>query len=190
MDFKLVSSFKKKARSSGSRIVFEDEAGFRQDPTLHRTWSRVGCQPQIEQFKKRAGIKVLGCVDIEDFEFKYSFEKVLESRSYMAFLEMTVSQFFENNRPIYYIQDNASYHKDGDVWLWFKENRKWIEVFNLPPYCPELNATERLWKYTRKQGTHNRYFETVDLLTENLVTIFDEMNSRPDVIKNRIASFI
>ncbi len=85
-DFKLyfikyfLSKIKKKARSEGARIIFEDEAGFRQDPTLHRTWSRVGEQPQVSQFKKRKGIKVLGCVDIEDFEFKFGFEEVLEAR--------------------------------------------------------------------------------------------------------------
>jgi hypothetical protein len=184
-----LSIFKKKAREQGSRIVFEDEAGFRQDPTLHRTWSRIGEQPQIAQLKKRSGIKVLGCVDIEDLEFKYCFEKTLESRSYIAFLETTVSQFFEKDRPIFYIQDNASYHKDGDVWYWFKENRKWIEVFNLPPYCPELNATERLWKYTRKQTTHNRYFDTLDLLQENLCYLFEQMN-KPEIILNNVRSFL
>lgn len=157
MGAQFISAFKKKARAQGSRIVYEDEAGFRQDPTLHRTWSRIGEQPQVAQLKKRSGIKVL------------------ESRSYIAFLETTVSQFFENGHPIFYIQDNASYHKDGDVWYWFKENRKWIEVFNLPPYCPELNATERLWKYTRKQTTHNRYFDTLDLLQGNLSDLFDQI---------------
>jgi transposase len=27
----------------------------------------------------------------------------------------------------------------------------------LPPYSPELNPTERLWQYTRKNGTHNHF---------------------------------
>jgi transposase len=190
VDYGNLSKFKKKARTDGSRIVFEDEAGFRQDPTLHRTWSRVGQQPLIPQLKKREGTKVLGCVDIEDCEFKFNFEEVLESRSYMAFLETTVSQFFESNRPIHYIQDNASYHKDGDVWLWFKKNRKWIEVYNLPSYCPELNAAERLWKYTRVTSTHNKYFNTVDLLKENLCETFDRFNKNPENIRKQVTSFL
>ena len=123
-------------------------------------------------------------------EFKYCFEKVLEARSYIAFLETTVSQFFEKDRPIHYIQDNASYHKDGDVWYWFRENRKWIEVHNLPPYCPELNAVERLWKFTRKETTHNRYFDSVMDLEENLETTFDKMNQNPESMKTRVLSFL
>lgn len=132
----------------------------------------------------------MGCVDIEELEFKFGFEETLEARSYIAFLKTTVSQFFENNRRIHYIQDNASYHKDGEVWRWFNENRRWIEVYNIPSYCPELNAAERLWKYTRKQGTHNRYFDSVDLLKSELGDIFENMNRKSSNIKNQINSFL
>ncbi len=144
----------------------------------------------MAQLKKRSGIKVLGCVDIQELDFKFGFEEVLEARSYIAFLESTVAQFFENGRRIHYIQDNASYHKDGEVWQWFKKNRKWIEVYNLPPYCQELNAIEGLWKYTRKEGTHNRYYDSMDLLKSNLVEIFTTLNKNPQKIKNQIASFL
>src|SRR2546429_9934198 len=34
------------------------------------------------------------------------------------------------------IQDNASYHKDAEVWAWFKSNRHWLEMHHLPPYSP------------------------------------------------------
>ncbi len=39
--------------------------------------------------------------------------------------------------------------KDAHVWDWFAANRSWWTVFNLPPYSPEFNATERLWHHTR-----------------------------------------
>src|SRR5436309_13905810 len=38
---------KKNAKSEGAVIVFEDEASFRQTPTLHATWAKRGSQPQI-----------------------------------------------------------------------------------------------------------------------------------------------
>jgi transposase len=44
------------------------------------------------------------------------------------------------------------HHKDSDVWSWFDANRHWLEVHQLPPSSPELNPTERLWRYTAKQG--------------------------------------
>jgi hypothetical protein len=46
-----------------------------------------------------------------------------------------------------------------EVWTWFKEQRHRLEVFPLPKYSPELNAQERLWHYTRRDATRNRFFE-------------------------------
>jgi transposase len=32
----------------------------------------------------------------------------------------------------------------------------------LPPYSPELNPIERVWKLTRRRCLHNRYFSQLD----------------------------
>lgn len=40
----------------------------------------------------------------------------------------------------------------------FADHRKYLEVYNLPAYSPQLNALERIWHHTRLHGTHNRYF--------------------------------
>ena len=78
---------------------------------------------------------------------------------YLAFLEqVVVPAFYRRRRRIYLIQDNASYHKKQETYEWFKANRRYVEVFQLPPYWPELNATERIWNYTRKHVTHNQFF--------------------------------
>ena len=42
-----LSESKKKAQSEGAVVVFEDEASFRQTPTLHATWAKRGSQPRI-----------------------------------------------------------------------------------------------------------------------------------------------
>src|SRR5260370_36915080 len=87
------------------------------------------------------------------------------------------------------IQDNASYHKDAEVWAWFKSNRHWLEVHQLPPYSPELNPTERLWQHTRKNGTHNRFFSGLDALLATLTRVFGEMQSHPQLIRSYLTSF-
>jgi transposase len=87
------------------------------------------------------------------------------------------------------IQDNASYHKDTIVQSWFQSNRSWLEVHQLPPYSPELNPTERLWQYTRKNGTHNRYFANQAELSDTLTRVFGEMQSYPELIRPSLRSF-
>src|SRR5436309_1604508 len=90
---------------------------------------------------------------------------------------------------IYLIQDNASYHKKQETYAWFKANRRYLEVFQLPPYWPELNATERIWNYTRKYVTHNRFFERPQDLCDALFRRFDYVRHHPQEIEALLHPF-
>jgi transposase len=90
---------------------------------------------------------------------------------------------------VFLIQDNASYHKKQETWEWFAQNRRYVEVFPLPRYWPELNATERIWNYTRKEATHNRYFEDPRQLCRALFRTFHHVQQHPEEIANLIRPF-
>jgi len=135
-------------------------------------------------------VKIFGCVDIFSERFLFHRDEVFNAETYLTFLDQIAKQLFRKRRRVFYIQDNASYHKDGDVWLWFKDNRKWIEVFNLPPYSPEFNAQEPLWKYTRKTGTHNRCFESYDDVWDTLMRVFRSIQKNPSQIRGYLQPFL
>jgi putative transposase len=169
--------------------VFEDEASFRQDATLHATWSRRGKTPIVQTASNRASVKVFGCVNVLTSRFDYQFaEKKFDSESYLDFLEGVVAKKYYP-RQVCYIQDNASYHKDEDVWNWFKANKKWISVRNLPPYCPELNATETIWHYTRMNGMHNNYFDSKREIEITLWKLFAAIKRFPSTISGYMRPF-
>lgn len=136
---------------------------------------------------QRKSIKIFGAVEIQEAKFHYHRDVVFNAQTYLDFLERLARVYFPHKT--FLIQDNASYHKDGDVWGWFGENRKWLEVYNLPPYAPELNATERLWHHTRLTGTHNRYFASEEELHDTLVKVFRKMKSQPNQIRGYLAPF-
>jgi transposase len=170
--------------------VFEDEASFRQDATLHATWSRRGNTPIVHTSSSRNSIKVYGCVEIERAKFMYQFaDKKFNATTYINFLEKVLAKNFYPN-PVIYIQDNASYHKDKDVWQWFSENSDWLFVKNLPPYCPELNATETIWHYTRVNGIHNQYFDSTDKIQMNLKKVFFDIKRNPKRIQGYLNPFL
>lgn len=168
-------------------MIYEDEASFRQDPTLYRTWARSGCQPLIPTTGQRHTLKFFGAVEIYSTRFLYHCQQVFNAQTYLVYLEKLFKSYFP--RKIYFIQDNASYHKDSQVWDWFKDHRKHIEVYNLPPYSPELNAVERLWHHTRIYATHNRYFKTVDELESTVISTFRSMQRRPSQILGYLLPF-
>jgi hypothetical protein len=117
-------------------IVFEDEASLRQTPTLHATWAKRGSQPQIPTRGERHTQKVFGAVRLDDASSTYLHQQdYFQWETYLAFLEqVVVPAFYRRRYRIYLIQDNASYHKKQETYEWFKANRRYVEVFQPPPY--------------------------------------------------------
>ncbi len=60
----------------------------------------------------------------------------------------------------------------------------------LPPYWPELNAQERIWNYTRKHATHNRYFDSPTELYRTLCSTFENVRRHPDQIRGLMQPFL
>src|SRR6266550_3990287 len=146
---------KKNAKSEGAVIVFEDEASFRQTPTLHATWAKRGSQPQIPTRGERHTQKISEpSVWTTPVSSTCIRKTIFSGRPIWLFWSRwSCPPSTDAATRIYLIQDNASYHKKQETYAWFKANRRYLEVFQLPPYWPELNATERIWNYTRKYVT-------------------------------------
>lgn len=181
---------KKKAAEEKALIVFEDEASFHQSPTLHATWAPRHVQPEVLSGGQRNTQKIFGAVAVLTGQSLFRRrEAQFNHDTYVEFLEDMTKFFFRRGHRIYLIQDNASYHKHPTTYEWFSKNRKYMEVFNLPPYSPDFNAQEKLWKYTRKQATHNRYHETETDLCAALTHTFDTMQNNPELIIPLVAQF-
>ena len=152
---------------------------------------QTGKQPQISTRGERHTQKIFGAVRLDNAGFIYLHqEDYFQWETYLAFLEqVVVPAFYQRRHRIYLIQDNASYHKKQETYDWFKANRRYVEVFQLPPYWPELNATERIWNYTRKFVTHNRFFERPQDLCDALFRRFDYVRHHPQEIEDLLHPF-
>jgi transposase len=136
---------------------------------------------------ERRGVKVLGAVEIYRAQFHYTTDTVFNADTYLRFLKQLAPRY--RRRGAILVQDNASYHKDRAVWAWFSRNQSWLEVHHLPPYSPEFNPAERLWQHTRKNGTHNRYFATIDQLRRTITRVFTDIQARPWTIAGYLLPF-
>ena len=61
------------------------------------------------------------------------------------------------------IMDGAGWHKSKDLII-----PRNIQIILLPPYCPELNCVERLWKYIKDNVIKNKVFETLEILEKEV----------------------
>lgn len=136
MDSLHLPEFKKNARSEGALIVYEDEASFRQTPTLYRTWARRGHQPEIPTRGERHTQKILGAVSVPtgDFVWRHQTE-YFNAETYLSFVaEELLPHYYRRGHRVYLIQDNASFHKKPEVLEFFAKHHRQLEVFSLPPY--------------------------------------------------------
>jgi transposase len=177
---------KKAARCRGI-VLYEDEASFWLDGTLHRTWARVGEQPRVPTFGMRKTAHVFGAIALEDASFTYRFARVFNGQTFWAFLKQLVRRF--PTRKIFLITDNGPCHNltpEGKAWL--HQNRDRISLHRLPPYSPEFNPMEPVWKTTRKRTTHNRFYSTTTERDLALRTTFRSFQQCPELIDAHVAA--
>ena len=169
-------------------MLFEDEASFWVDGTLHQTWAPIGCQPRVDTYGERKTAHLFGAIELNSAKFSYSFAKVFNGQTFWTFLKRLVAK--KAPRKVFLIIDNGPCHNlppDGKLWL--ADNKRKIELFRLPPYSPEFNPMEPVWKATRKMTTHNRFYATTGERDAALRSTFAKFQRRPDLISAHVERF-
>ena len=94
------------------------------------------------------------------------------TESMNMFLEELSNTFLRDK--IILVCDGAAWHKSGSLRI--PEN---IELVFIPPYTPEMNPIEQIWKEIRKRGFKNEVFKSlqkvVDRLCDTICSLSNEI---------------
>lgn len=74
---------------------------------------------------------------------------------------------------IYVVCDNARYYKNKDLTAWLAD--KPIQQVFLPPYSPNLNLIERLWKFLRQKIINTTFYRTRGPFRQAVLRFFDRL---------------
>jgi transposase len=158
-------------------ILFMDAVHPTQATKISHGWIRTGQDKPIETTGSRTRINLLGAVALNDIAGAIVNE-------YEFVNSETIVQFFGHlrekyplNHKLHLILDGAGYHtahvvKNTAITL----N---IELHYLPPYSPNLNPIERLWKVMNERARNSVYFKTKRDFRAALNTFFKE--TLPDI---------
>ena len=86
------------------------------------------------------------------------------------FLEELSNQY--PNDEILLCCDGAAWHKSGALLI--PEN---IHLFFIPPYTPEMNPIEQIWKELHKLGFQNEVFATLDKVVDRLCDTINSLSA-------------
>ncbi len=153
-----------------------DEVHFQQYGSSCRMWIPPETRdPVLLHHPTRKSVGYFGAVCLGDGRFVYRRESErFNALSFWAFLQDLEPCSRRSARQVVIITDNARYHHARLHKDWRQERQDPFRLDFLPPYSPDLNPIERVWKLTRRQCLHNRYFSTLPEVIQAVENKFAE----------------
>ena len=91
--------------------------------------------------------------------------------NYVKFLQKLID---ETTSKVILVEDGAPYHGSQIVKDFVSENSEKLYIERLPSFSPDFNPIEKLWKNTKRDATHCKYFETFEDLRISVITAFED----------------
>lgn len=168
----------------GDKIYFGDAAHPVHNATAGYGWMPKG---QPHELKTNAGhnrLNLHGAIDPLTLDVIILQEDTIDGNAVINLLK-AIQEKNPMAPTIYFICDNATYYKSKAVQEWVERSN--IEIYYLPPYSPNLNIVERMWKYFRKIVMHNVYYPTFYDFKKAASEFFRLIRHRRDDLKTMLA---
>ena len=159
------------ARKEEVHLFFCDAAHFVLQPFLCSLWCAF--RIFIKASAGRNRINVLGAVNAITKEvITITNTTYITSGTLIDFLKKLKEKF--SDKPIAIVLDNARYQHCFIVKTFAKSVG--IHLLFLPPYSPNLNIIERLWKFTKEEILYAKYYDKPKLFHQAIQNFFDQIN--------------
>ena len=161
-----------------------DEVHFQQYGSRCRMWIPPEVkEPILLHHPTRASVGYYGAIRLRDGKFAYKSEwDRFNGETCFSFLKYLRRISSHSGRKAIIICDNARYHHAKLHKTWRDKSSKQFELMYLPPYSPELNPIERVWKLTRRMAVHNRYFPSLQSVADAIESVFNTWSSSNDTL--------
>lgn len=151
-------------------VYFGDSTHPEFAPTITYGWIKTGENFDVKTNSGwRRRVNICGAISINSLDvIARSFDTV--NKESICEILRAIRYKNPNEEKIYLVLDGAAYNKAFKVKKLAKNLN--IRILYLPPYSPNLNPIERLWKFMKKKVTANRYFEEFDDFKKELMEFF------------------
>lgn len=166
-----------------------DEVHFQQYGSRCRMWVSPETKNPISlHHPTRKSIGYFGAVRLRDGKFVYRREEAkFNAESFFSFIKHLRRVSSHEGRKVIVISDNARYHHATLHKSWRKKASNRFKLDFLPPYSPELNPIERVWKLVRRKSIHNKYFPTIEDLVASVEIVFAQWDKNSEILRKLCA---
>lgn len=135
-------------------VLVADECRLEKESSAMRIWFPKGKQPTIKVDQDKEAISFYGALNVATGK-EIAYKAVRQTSEYTVKFLRKLEKIYQGKKVLL-IWDGAPWHR-GKVKDYLKEkNKKWkLELMYFPPYSPDLNPQEKVWKKTREYCAHN-----------------------------------
>lgn len=151
--------------------MFQDEVHFQIQTTITSGWFKKGSNPKVKSFSGRFKTSFSGFIIPKTGELftskpdTFNYETTISSiREFLA------ANPISEGKKYVIVMDNAPWHKKAtrliatEKLVEYADIKDKVEFLMLLPYSPYLNPIEQVWRITRRENTHNRFFPDLKTL--------------------------
>lgn len=141
--------------------MFQDEARFGRINDVRRCWAPFPVRPLCHGMLTHEYTYAYGAVDVVTGEFDSLILPHVNTGCTQIFLDEVAARHAE--KRIIMVLDGAGWHRSAILKV--PSN---MRLLPLPPYAPELNPVEHIWDELREKYFHNRVFDSIAALEDQL----------------------
>lgn len=159
------------------RVWFQDEARFGRISDLRRCWAPFPQRPIVGHQVIREYLYALGAVSPFQGQLCSLIMPWVDAETMSVFLAYVASQ--SPRHHILMFLDGAGWHHAHELRV-----PATVKLRFLPPYSPELNPVEPLWRHVRENHIGNRAFDTLDEVEECLSAALGQLIRQPETVRS------
>lgn len=168
---------------SGDEIYFADAVHPEHQSQAVCGWIKKGEMKTLQTSGKQLRLHFAGALCLDGMKILTKEYETVDADAVVDFFKTLENQ--SKAPTIHVIMDNAKANKNKKLEEYLKTSR--VKPVYLPPYSPNLNAIERLWKVMRETKIYNRYYESCVTFFKEIRTFFaEEVSQMDDVLYRRI----
>ena len=149
-------------------IVYADEVDIHLNPKIGSDWMPRGLQKTVLTPGKNEKRYLAGALNARTGEVTYVEGSRKDSQLFIAQLWQLVREDYPQAKRIHIILDNYRIHKSGQTQIALAALTDTVTLHFLPPYCPDHNRIERLWKELHANVTRNHRCATMEKLMQEV----------------------
>jgi len=147
-------------------------------------WILKGENKTLATTAKQKRVHFVGAIRLQGMKVLAREYETVDASSIIEFLKHLEKS--TSASKIHLICDNSRAHRNKAVADYLNTSKK-LQIHFLPPYSPNLNPIERLWKVLREKVTYNRTYKTFEDFGEEVRSFFSiKIRQMKSLLRRRI----